>query len=103
MGYLVNTQMVPQIPPDGEKKLPPVGSKKWLNSQNPTILYPVLTCSVEKGSLVPSGLLHGQAVRVSGESKVGREPGGASCHQLASGTRGQVSSLQPQFLGFMSC
>lgn len=76
MGCLVNTQVVPQIPPDGEKRLPPVGSEKWLNSQNPTILYPVLTCSIEKGSLVPFGLLDGQAVWVSGKSKVGREPGG---------------------------
>ena len=38
-----------------------------------------------------------------------REQGGqkarrpASCHQLATGTGGQVSSLQPQFLGFMLC
>ena len=53
-----------------------MGPEKQLNSQNPTILYPVLTCSVEKGSLVPFGLLDGQAVQVSGESKAGREPGG---------------------------
>ena len=53
-----------------------MGSEKQLNSQNATILYPVLTCSVEKGSLVPFGLLDGQAVQVSGETKAGREPGG---------------------------
>lgn len=60
----LRTQIVIQIPPEREGRLPPLFRKIY--SQNPTILYTVLPCLTKKDSLVPFGQLDDQAMWISG-------------------------------------